>query len=400
MSVTDTLIVVNAGSTSLKFGVYGVDAAGSLPLVCRGQIDAMGDDPHFVVKNPDGKPFDAHEWGEGHAIDHKTALHFIITWLEAHGPDLKVVAAGHRVVLGGTRFGAPVRIDGDVLDYLESLAVMEPSHQTFNVRGARALAEAFPGLPQVACFDTSFHRTMPEVAQHYALPQDVRDAGVRHWGYHGLSYDYISRQMPQFAPEARRVIVAHLGGGASLCAMLDGRSVETSMGFAGLSGLPMATRSGDVPPEVLFYLLRRKLFDEAALEKMLYQRAGLLGLSGTSGDMRVLQDSSDARAVAAIEFFIYAMTKFVGAYTAVLGGLDALVFTAGIGEHSAPVRAAVCDKLAWLGMTLDGRANTAGGPRISATDSAVSAWVIPTNEELMIARHTQETIPDLAHGQK
>jgi acetate kinase len=394
--MANVIIVINAGSTSLKFGVYATDAAGSLPLVCRGQIDAMGDDPHFVVKNPDGKPFDAHEWGEGHAIDHKTALHFVMTWLEANVPGLKVVAAGHRVVLGGTRFEAPVRIDGDVLDYLESLAAMEPSHQTFNVRGARALAEAFPGLPQVACFDTSFHRTMPEVAQHYALPQDVRDDGARHWGYHGISYDYISRQLPKFAPEARRVIVAHLGGGASLCAMLDGRSVETTMGFAGLSGLPMATRSGDVPPEVLFYLLRRKLFDEASLEKMLYQRAGLLGLSGTSGDMRVLQDSGDARAVAAVDFFVYAMTKYLGAYTAVLGGLDALVFTAGIGEHSAPVRAAVCGKLAWLGMTLDGPANAAGGPRISAPDSAVSAWVIPTNEELMIARHTQETIPHLA----
>ena len=386
--MANVIIVINAGSTSLKFAAYAIDAAGSLPLVCRGQIDAMADDPHFVVKNPNGKPFDAHEWGEGHAIDHKTALHFVITWLETNVPGLKVVAAGHRVVLGGTRFGAPARIDGDVLDYLESLAAMEPSHQTFNVRGARALAEAFPGLPQVACFDTSFHRTMPEVAQHYALPQDVRDDGARHWGYHGISYEYISRQVPKFAPEARRVIVAHLGGGASLCAMLDGRSVETTMGFAGLSGLPMATRSGDVPPEVLFYLLRRKLFDEAALEKMLYQRAGLLGLSGTSGDMRVLQDSGDPRAIAAVEFFVYAMTKYVGAYTAVLGGLDALVFTAGIGEHSAPVRAAISFKLAWLGLRLDERANATHGPCISTPDSAVSVWVIPTNEELMIAQHT------------
>ncbi len=263
----------------------------------------MQDDPHFVAKNAAGKPTDAHEWGEGHAIDHKTALHFVITWLEANVADLKVVAAGHRVVLGGTRFEAPVRIDDDVLAYLDSLVVMEPSHQPYNVRGARAIAEAFPGLPQVACFDTSFHRTMPEVAQTYALPKDVRDAGVRHWGYHGISYDYISRQIPKFAPEARRVIVAHLGGGASMCAMLDGRSVETTMGFAGLSGLPMATRSGDMPPGALFYLLREKLFDDASLEKMLYQRAGLLGLSGTSGDMRVLQESVDPLAIAAVRVF-------------------------------------------------------------------------------------------------
>ena len=331
---------------------------------------------------------DAHEWGEDHAIDHKTALRFIITWLEANLADTKVVAAGHRVVLGGTRFEAPVRIDGDVLDYLDSLVVMEPSHQPFNVRGARALAEAFPGLPQVACFDTSFHRTMPEVAQTYALPKDVRDAGVRHWGYHGISYDYISRQVLKFAPHARRVIAAHLGGGASMCAMLDGKSVETSMGFAGVSGLPMATRSGDVPPGVLFYLLRRKLFDDASLEKMLYERAGLLGLSGTSGDMQVLQESTDPLAVAAVEHFVYAMTKYAGAYATVLGGLDAFVFTAGIGEHSAPVRAALCGKLAWLGVKLDEQANASNGPCISTSDSAVSVWVIPTNEELMIAHHT------------
>ncbi len=394
--MTNAIIVVNAGSTSLKFGAYAMDAAGALPRLCRGEIDGMQGDPHFVAKNPDGKPLDAHEWGEGHAIDHKTALHFVITWLEANIADLKVVAAGHRVVLGGTRFEAPVLIDGEVLDYLDSLAVMEPSHQPFNVSGARALAEVFPGLAQVACFDTSFHRTMPEVAQTYALPQDVRDAGVRHWGYHGISYDYISRQMPKFAPDARRVIVAHLGGGASMCAMLDGRSVDTTMGFAGLSGLPMATRSGDVAPGALFYLLRRKLFDDASLEKMLYERAGLFGLSGISGDMQVLQESSDPRAVATVEYFVYAMTKYAGAYASVLGGLDALVFTAGIGENSAPIRAALCHKLAWLGVTLDSQANASHGSRISTPGSRVSVWVIPTNEELMIAQHTLALVTGVA----
>jgi acetate kinase len=343
--MADAIIVINAGSTSLKFGAYAVDAAGSLPRLCRGQIDGMQDDPHFAATIPAGKPPAAHEWGKGHPIDHKTALHFVVTWLEANVVGMKVVTAGHRMVLGGTRFEAPARIEGDVLDYLESLAAMEPSHQAYNVRGARALAEAFPGLPQVACFDSSFHRTMPAVAQTYALPKDVRDAGARHWGYHGISYDYISRQVPKFAPEARRVIAAHLGGGANMCAMLDGRSVETTMGFAGVSGLPMATRSGDVPPGVLFYLLRRKLFDAASLEKMLYERAGLLGLSGVSDDMRVLQESTDPAAAAAVELFVYAMMKYTGAYVAVLGGLDASVFTAGIGEHSAPVRAALCRKL-------------------------------------------------------
>jgi acetate kinase len=226
------------------------------------------------------------------------------------------------------------------------------------------------------------------VAQTYALPKAVRDAGVRHWGYHGISYDYISRQVPSLAPSTRRVIAAHLGGGASLCAMLDGKSVDTSMGFSVASGLPMATRSGDVPAGALFYLLREKLFDATSLETMIYERSGLLGLSGISGDMKALQDSPDPRAAAAIDAFVYAITKYVGAYTAVLGGLDALVFTAGIGENSVPVRDAVCRKLTGLGVTLDEAANAAGGPLISTPDSRVSVWVIPTNEELMIARHT------------
>jgi len=393
--MSEAIVVVNAGSTSLKFAACAVDASRSLPLLCRGQIDSMESDPHFVVTNAAGKQLGVHQWGEDHAIDHKKALHFVITWLEANLSDRKVVAAGHRIVLGGPRFEAPVRVDSDVLDYLDSLVVIEPSHQPYNVLGARALAEAFPGLPQVACFDSSFHRTMPAVAQIYALPRDVRDAGVRHWGYHGISYDYISRQVPKFAPGARRVIAAHLGGGASMCAMLDGRSVDTTMGFAGGSGLPMATRSGDVPPGALFYLLRRKLFDDESLEKMLYERAGLLGLSGISGDMRVLQESTDPLAVAAVECFVYAMTKYAGAYAAVLGGLDAFVFTAGIGENSAPVRTALCRKLEWLGVRLDKQTNASNGPRISALDSRVSVWVIPTDEELMIAQHTLALVRDL-----
>jgi acetate kinase len=396
--MNEAIVVVNAGSTSLKFAAYAVDASRSLPLLCRGQIDSMESNPHFVVNNAAGKQLGMHEWGESHPIDHKTALHFVITWLEANLGDSKVIAAGHRIVLGGARFEAPVRIDGDVLTYLDSLVVVEPSHQPYNVLGARALAEAFPGLSQVACFDSSFHRTMPEVAQIYALPKDVRDAGVRHWGYHGISYDYISRQVPKFAPKARRVIAAHLGGGTSMCAMLDGRSIETTMGLGAVSGLPMATRSGDVPSDALFYLLRRKLFGDASLEKMLYERSGLLGLSGISDDMRVLQESTDPRAVAAVEYFVYVMTKYSGAYAAILGGLDAFVFTAGIGEHSAPVRAALCAKLLWLGVKLDEKANETNGPRISAPDSGVSVWVIPTNEELMIAQHTLALVrPERGH---
>jgi acetate kinase len=386
--MSEAIVVFNAGSTSVKFGAYQLETSGTLTPISHGEVSDIQTDPQFVAKNSADQQLDAHEFGRGVAIDHRTALHFVVTWLEKSIGSMKVVAAGHRFVLGGARFEAPVTIDADVLAYLDSLVDMEPSHQPYNVLGARALAEAFPGLRQVACFDSSFHRTMPEVAQIYALPRDVLDAGARHWGYHGISYDYISRQVPKYAPAARRVIAAHLGGGASLCAMLDGKSVETTMGFGVLTGLPMATRSGDVPQDLLFYLLRRKMFDDASLEKMLYEQAGLLGLSGVSGDMRLLQDSADPRAVAAVEYFVYAMTKYVGAYAAVLGGLDALVFTAGIGEHSARVRAALCEKLSWLGVTLDESANASDGTRISTAGSGVSVWVIPTNEELMIAQHT------------
>jgi acetate kinase len=382
------IAVVNSGSTSLKFAVYRLGGA-QLNVLCRGIIDSMQTAPHFVVKDKEGKPLAAHEWGEGHAIDHGKALAFVIKRIEKQMPVVKIAAVGHRVVLGGERFHGPVLIEGDVLDYLESLAVMEPSHQPYNVAGARAIARTFPGLLQVACFDSSFHRTMPEVAQIYALPKEMRGAGVCHWGFHGLSYDYISRQIPKFAPSARRVIAAHLGGGASMCAMLDGKSVETTMGFAGCTGLPMETRSGDVPQDALFYLLRSKLYDEASLEKSIYQKSGLLGLSETSSDMREIESNDDPRAKLAFNYFVYCIVKYAGAYASVLGGLDALVFTAGIGENSAEVRAAVCEKLSWLGVSVDLAANKKNGPLISAKDSNVSVWVIPTDEELMIAMHTR-----------
>jgi acetate kinase len=385
--MADAIVVFNSGSTSLKFGAYARAASGaSLPL-CLGAVTGMRDHPKFTVADTANNPLAKHDWGVGKAIDHRTALDFVLRWIEADLKNASVIGAGHRVVLGGGRFQGPVLVTPETLDYLDGLALVEPSHQAFNIRGARGFAEAFPGLPQVACFDNSFHHTMPEVARTYALPQKLRDAGVRHWGYHGISYDFISRQVPKVAPRARRVIVAHLGGGASMCAMLDGRSVDTTMGLAGLSGLPMATRSGDLPPEALFYLLRAGLYDARSLEKVLYEESGLLGLSGISDDMRKLQVSPDPRAAAAIEHFVYAIAKYAGAYAAVLGGLDAFVFTGGIGENSAAVRAGVCARLTSLGLRLDYNANTAGGPRISFPDSPVSVWVIPTDEELMIADH-------------
>jgi acetate kinase len=390
--MSQAVAVFNAGSTSLKFGVYEMDASRTPLLILRGSLEGFQTDPAFLAHDAMGKRLDSKHLPNGGTIDHRAAMAFVVDWLKPYLATTPLGAVGHRILLGGARYARPVRIDGDVLDYLDSLAAMEPSHQAMDVKGARAMAELFPKLPQVACFDSSFHATLPNVARTYALPEDVRDAGVRRWGFHGLSYDHLSGRMTDLAPKARRVIAAHLGGGASLCAMLDGRSIDTTMGLGALSGLPMATRSGDVPPEVLFYLLRRKLFDAASLETMLYARSGLLGLSGVSGDMRVLQNSDDPRAVAAIAHFVYAITKYAGAYAAVLGGVDALVFTGGVGEHSSSVRAAICRKLAWLGVELDADANRSNEARISTPKSRVSVWVVPTDEEVVIARQTLATL--------
>ena len=386
--MADALLVFNAGSTSLKFAAYDIGDARQLSLKLSGSVDAIQSAPRFVVEDAGGMELGRHAWPANHPVDHDEALRHALTWLRAHLADVTIVAAGHRMMLGGPRFDGPVRLDTQVLKTLSAQSSMEPSHQPFNVRGARAIAALMPGLPQVACFDSTFHQTMPQAARTYALPKAVRDAGVHHWGYHGLSYEYIADRMRALEPAARRVVVAHLGGGSSLCAMLDGRSVETTMGFSGLSGLPMATRSGDVPPDALLYLLRSRQFDIASLEKMLYERSGLLGLSGISGDMRLLQDSEAPGAIAAVAQLVHAMTKYVGAYAAVLGGLDALVFTGGIGEHSHPVRAALCRQLASLGVVLDEQANRAGEALVSGPASRVSVRVIATDEALMIARHT------------
>ena len=380
------LVAINAGSTSVKFATHAVAADGSLALRTRGGIDSLQGEPRFTASGAARNSLGGHAWDR--ALDPLEALRFVADWLRTHLEGVRIVGMGHRVVLGGERFAAPVRLEDGVLDALEALAAMEPSHQAINVRGARLFAAEFPGVPQVACFDNTFHATMPDAAKTYALPRDVRDAGVRHWGFHGLSYESIAARLPTLVPGAGRVVVAHLGGGSSLCAMREGRSVETTMGFGALSGLPMATRSGDVPPEALLYLLRERTFDAASLEHTLYERAGLLGLSGVSGDMRVLEASEDPRAIAAIAHFVHAATRHAGACVAVLGGLDALVFTGGVGEHSARVRAALCARLAWLGIELDPDANRVGGPRISTPASRVSAWVIPADEEGVIARHT------------
>jgi acetate kinase len=299
-------------------------------------------------------------------------------------------AVGHRVGHGGLRYVEPVRVDDTVLAELETLVPLAPLHQPHNLAPIVALRGRRPELPQVACFDTAFHRTQPAVAQAFALPREYSEQGVRRYGFHGISYEYIASELPRYDPRAAagRVVVAHLGNGSSLCALRDGRSVATTMGFSSLDGLPMGTRCGALDPGVLLHLLNHYHLDTPALEALLYKGSGLLGVSGVSSDMRALLASTDPRAAAAVDLYVYRIGRELGSLAAALGGLDALVFTAGIGAHAAAVRARVCRDAAWLGLTPDEAANAAGGPRISRAGSTVSAWVIPTDEELMIARHT------------
>ncbi len=386
------IVVINAGSTSVKFAVYQCGDVSSPVLVCRGQVEGIGSHPSFVAKDAKGKPMDAHDWEEAHPLDMEGAIKFIMTWLESHQGHITITGVGHRVLHGGLAYPRPVLIDETVISELEKLEAVEPTHQSFEVDAIRAFAKRHPMLRQVAVFDTSFHRTMPSVAQRYALPAEITGDWIRHWGFHGISYDYISRAVTRYAPEARRVIVAHLGGGASMCAMLDGKSMDTSMGFSAIDGLPMSTRCGAIDPDILFFLMRVGKHSAAEIETLLYKKSGLLGLSGISGDMRALTESKAPAATAAIDYFVYHIVKFAGAYTAVLGGLDAFVFTAGIGENDSSLRAAVVQKLSWLGARLDVEANDRHGPRISTADSKVSVWVIPTNEELMIAQHAASLV--------
>jgi acetate kinase len=308
--------------------------------------------------------------------------------------DHRVGAAGHRVVHGGTKFDRPVRIVGETLAELEALVPLAPLHQPHNLAAIKAVTRHAPQMPQVACFDTSFHRTQPEVAQTFALPRRYTDEGVQRYGFHGLSYEYIASVLPGIDNHAAtgRTVVLHLGNGASMCALQGGKSVATTMGFTAIDGLPMGTRSGSLDPGVMLYLMSHHGMNEKALEKLLYQQSGLLGVSGISSDVRTLLSSPDPRAAEALELFTYRIGRELGSLAAALGGLDAVVFTGGIGENAVPIRAAVCRDAGWLGLELDEEANAKGGPRISRSASRVSAWVIPTNEELMIARHCQAVI--------
>ena len=441
------LLILNAGSSSLKFSVFRDSDPPELLL--RGQLESLLTEPRFVARDEHGSVVDEHAWPAGSALGHAGAIEFLFDWGQrgsrtressdrslttsatSQGAlgELRLVAAGHRVVHGGTKFTQPVRVDDGVLNDLESLVPLAPLHQPHNLAAIRAVANHAPALPQVACFDTSFHRTQPAVAQQFAIPRALTESGIQRYGFHGLSYEYVASRLLDVAswptlpasattgdgvarPEAlrrawetttpfvdsgratQRVIVAHLGNGASLCALRDGVSVATTMGFTPLDGLPMGTRCGAIDPGVLLYLMNHHGLDALALERLLTHESGLLGVSGISSDMRTLLDreATDAHAAEAIELFVYRIAREIGSLAAALGGLDALVFTGGIGERAPSIRARVCRAANWLGLDFDESSNEQGGPLLSRSTSRVSAWAIPTNEELMIAQHTQQVL--------
>jgi acetate kinase len=386
--MAEAVLTVNAGSSSLKFSLYRVDSD-RLSLALEGAIEGIGTAPHMTAEDAAGKVLADRRWQDA-GMDHAAFFREVGSWLREQLGETRLLGVGHRVVHGGTEFTAPVRIDDAVMAKLEKLCPLAPLHQPHNLAGIRAVAAAQPDLPQVACFDTAFHRAHPELADWFALPRRFHDDGIRRYGFHGLSYEYIARTLPSVAPELAdaRVVVAHLGSGASMCAMQAGRSMDSTMGFTALDGLPMGTRCGALDPGVVLHLIRAYGMDADAIEAMLYHDCGLKGVSGVSNDMRDLLASDDPHAAQAVGLFVWRIARELGALAAVLGGLDGIVFTAGIGERSPEIRAKACERAAWLGVELDPGANQSGGPRISTSASKVAVFAIPTDEEQMIARHT------------
>jgi acetate kinase len=386
-AVDDYALVLNAGSSSLKFCVFHRPRGAGWRLEARGQVEGIGTNPRLSAKGEQGQRLadQAVDAGGGNE-----AVGALAAWLRANYGGSRVVGVGHRVVHGGARFAGPTVLSPAVLAELRALIPLAPLHQPYNLAAIDAVTERLPGVPQVACFDTSFHRGAAAVAELIPLPRELRGGGLQRYGFHGLSYEYIAAMLPDVAPEIAggRVIVAHLGSGASMCALRDRRSVDHTLGFTALDGLCMGTRPGALDPGVVLHLFQGLGLCPKEVETILYKKSGLLGVSGISNDMRDLlgRDEPDARL--AVDYFVYRAAKEIGALAAVLGGLDAIVFTAGIGENSPEIRRRICEASAWLGVDLDPQANATRGPRISTPQSRVSAWVIPTNEELMIARHT------------
>lgn len=384
------ILTLNAGSSSIKFALYAV-ADHELALTAKGQVEGIGTAPRFVAKAADGSRLAESYWEPVAAgLGHARALRQIWQWLAERGADQRLIAVGHRVAHGGEHYADPVLIDAAVTADLAALIPLVPLHQPNNLAAIRALAADQPDLPQVACFDTGFHRGRPLVSEQFALPRALLERGLKRYGFHGLSYEFIVARLRELAPEvsAGRVVVAHLGSGCSMSALRDGRSVETTMSFSALDGVPMGTRCGTLDPGVLLYLMREDGLGLDELERLLYRESGLLGLSGISNDLRDLKGSSAPAAAAAIDYFVYRIGQHLGALCAAIGGLDALVFTAGIGENDPDLRARVAADAAWLGVRIDAEANARGTGCISPPGQQPSVWVIPTDEERMIAHHT------------
>ncbi|WP_374302749.1 acetate/propionate family kinase [Paracoccus sp. (in: a-proteobacteria)] len=392
------ILVVNAGSSSLKFQIFTSEGA-ALVRQIRGQLDGIGVRPHLRASAADGAEILDRAYGRDEIPDLPHAIAETGAWLRTL-EGLQLRAIGHRVVHGGPDHAAPVLIDDEVLDHLAHYQVLAPLHQPNNLAPIRLAMQFNPDVPQVACFDTAFHRGHPAVAESYAIPRSLHDEGVRRYGFHGLSYEYIAERLPQIAPELAggRVITAHLGSGASMCATRAGRSIDSTMGFTALDGLPMGTRPGQLDPGVVLYLISQRGMSADAVTDLLYRGSGLKALSGISSDMRELLASASPEAAFAIDHFTYRCGLNAGMLAAALGGLDAFVFTAGIGENSAPIRARIAATLGWLGAELDPAANEAGATRISTAASRVALFCIPTDEEMMIARHTLALIDDRPAG--
>jgi acetate kinase len=385
----DTILVVNAGSSSVKFQIFSVEGEGKLRRLIKGQMDGIGSRPRLRASGADSDPLADRAYPIEAVPDVPAAMAIAGGWLR---DELRInpVAVGHRVVHGGPDYDRPVAIDHGVVARLERFVSLAPLHQPHNLAPIRSLLANFPGLPQVACFDTAFHRTHDAVADYYAIPYQLHAEGVRRYGFHGLSYEYVAKTLPQVAPEIAkgRVIVAHLGSGASMCALKGGRSIESTMGFTALDGLPMGTRPGQIDPGVVLYLLTEKGMSASNVQNFLYRDCGLKGLSGISNDMRELETSEDPNAKLAVAYFVYRIGLNAGMLAAALQGLDAFVFTAGIGENSVSIRARIAEQLRWLGVTLDEAENSRHARLISGSDSRIPVYVIPTDEELMIAQHT------------
>jgi acetate kinase len=385
--MAECIAVVNAGSSSVKFGFYDTD--GDEPLLLKGQVEQIGVSPSLTAEDADGKELAKRQWppeGFGHA----QAMSAIIETARELLPGSRVQGVGHRVVHGGTSFAEPIEITPAIIAELEELSPLAPLHQPHNLAPIKAIASAGTALRQVACFDTGFHQSQPPLAVTYAVPRELTESGIRRYGFHGLSYEFVSTRLGVVAPEhaGKRIIIAHLGNGASLCAIHKGRSVATTMGFTAVDGLAMGTRCGSIDPGVLIYLMDEKGMDARAIENLVYKKSGLLGVSGISSDMRTLRASSDPKAREAIDLFVYRIVREIGSLAAALGGLDGLVFTGGIGQRDTKTRREVVAGCEWLGAILDEEANEDHEQRIESTSSTLPIWVLPTDEERVICRHT------------